>query len=414
MLALTLHDNAVRWVLCKGLGRVWPAAFWSRLSNLRLRDLPEPSLPGPRWVRLETILGGICGTDLTLVGQRTHPASFMRNIMSFPVVLGHENVARIAEIGPEVSGWKVGDRVVVEPSLSCVVRGVEPLCRACSRGLFALCDQVLDGGGLPAGAMIGLNRFTSGSWAPQFVAHETQLHAVPDELRDEDAVLVDPLACSLHACLRRPPVSGERVLVQGAGVVAMGVVLGLRALGYDNEITALVRRDDYVKRLTQCGASQVLVLPGSWPHAQRYDAVAEAVGGRRVPGGFGNQMLLGGYDLVYECVGTGRSMTDALKFVQSRGTLVALGTSGITLLDTTPLWFSELSVVGAYGRQIEEHSGGPLHTYELVFDLMRRGRLKPLGWLTHTFELRDYRRAFAMLLGRNRGPVVKAAFGHAR
>jgi threonine dehydrogenase-like Zn-dependent dehydrogenase len=123
-------------------------------------------------------------------------------------------------------------------------------------------------------------------------------------------------------------------------------------------------------------------------------------------------MLLGGYDLVYECVGTGRSITDALKFVQSRGTLVTLGTSGITLVDTTPLWFSELTVIGAYGRQIEDHAGGRVHTYGIVLDLMRQGRLKPSGWLTHTFELSDYRRAFASLLGGQRGKVVKAAFRH--
>jgi threonine dehydrogenase-like Zn-dependent dehydrogenase len=153
-----------------------------------------------------------------------------------------------------------------------------------------------------------------------------------------------------------------------------------------------------------------------WPrrlsHASRYDRIAELVGGRRVPALFGNQMLLGGFDLVYDCIGTGRSLTDAMKFVRPRGVVVAMGTSQISVVDTTPLWFSEICVLGSYGRQIERAGGVDRHTYQLVFEMLQTGRLSTDGLLTHTFALREYRAAFHALARRSAGQVVKAAFRH--
>ena len=163
-----------------------------------------PALPGPRWVRLRTILGGICGTDFSSIMQRGHPASILQAFSSLPAMLGHENVSVVDEVGPQVTGWRPGDRVVVEPSLSCVPRGIEPVCRHCAAGRFTLCDNFRTGP-LPVGSMIGWNCFTGGSWGPYFVAHESQLYRVPDEIDDETAVLVDPIAGALHAVLRRKP-----------------------------------------------------------------------------------------------------------------------------------------------------------------------------------------------------------------
>ena len=261
--------------------------------------------------------------------------------------------------------------------------------------------------------MIGLNAFTGGSWAPHFLAHESQLHRVPDAVDDEAAVLVDPLACALHGVLRRPPADDERVLVQGSGIIAMGVVMGLRSLDCRARVTALVRHRDRGELLRSFGADDIVLSPASDSSGARYDRVAAAVGGRRVPAGFGNQALVGGYDLVYDCVGTGSGLTDAVKFARSRGTVVALGTSGISIVDTTPLWFNEVTVMGAYGRQMEDNTTGPArHTYRMILDLMGSGRLGHKGLLTHTFALTDYRQALGTALGRGRGRAVKVAFRH--
>ncbi|MHC4235173.1 MAG: zinc-dependent alcohol dehydrogenase [Planctomycetota bacterium] len=412
MLALTFDIRTWRWVACKALGTLWRGVYTSALSGLRLRDVPEPELPGPRWVRVRTVLGGICGTDLGLILQRSHPATILRAFTSFPVVLGHENVGVIDRIGAEVIGWDVGQRVCVEPSLSCTVRGIVQPCPQCAAGRFSLCESFLDGG-LPRGTMLGLNSVTGGSWGPYFVAHVSQLQGVPETVDDTQAILVDPLACALHGVLRRRPADDERVLVQGAGIIGVGVVACLRALGCRAPITVLVRHRHQAARMRSCGADEVILCPRGISLAEKYERVAAAVGGRRVAGGFGNQALIGGFEVVYDCVGTGRSLTDAMMFTRPRGTVVALGTSGISLVDTTPLWFSELTVLGGYGRQLEESEGGPsVHTYQLVFDLLGEGKLRSDGWLTHTFPLRQYRQAVQTLTCRSRAPALKVAFRH--
>ncbi len=409
MKALTFDISPIRWLTCKALGRITPAAYWSRLAGLRLRELPMPELPGPEWVRLRTRLGGICGTDLALVLLRHHPATILRALNSFPAVLGHENVAVVDAVGSEASEWSIGRRVCVEPSLSCIPRGIDPPCRQCRDGLFCLCEHFLDGR-LAPGLMIGTNRQTSGSWAPFFVAHKSQLHAVPPIVTDEQAVLVDPIACALHGVLRRPPQAGERVLIVGGGIIGLTTLSCIRVRPTACHVTIALRHR-YQEQLARArGADDVIVWPRSAGHARRYDDIAARVKGRRVPAAFGNQMLLGGFDLVYDCIGTGQSLTDAMKFVRARGTVVELGTSQICVVDTTPLWLSEVTLLGSYGRQMERTGGSPQHTYEVVFDLIASGRFRTDGLLTHTFPLHEYRAAFATLTRRAATHPVKVAF----
>lgn len=412
MRALTFDVSAWRWLACKAGGLISRRAYTSPLSGLRLREIPEPELPGPQWVRLRTALGGICGTDLDLIRQRVHPANILRSFTSFPMVLGHENVAVIDRVGSAVEGWRVGRRVCVEPTLSCAVRAISPPCRQCAAGLFALCEHFLDGE-LPRGTMLGANSFTGGSWAPYFLAHASQLHGVPDAVDDEAAVLVDPLACALHAVLRHRPHDDQRVLIQGGGIIAIGVAAALRALGCLAHVTALVRHRFQAELMQSRGVNHVIISPRRDSSARRYDRIAAAIGGRRVPAAFGNQALIGGFDVVYDCIGSGAALTDAMKFTRPRGTVVALGTSQISVVDTTPLWFSELNVVGAYGRQLEVTPGGaPEHTYRLTFDLMTSGKLRVDGLLTHTFKLADYRLALRTLTARRQTAAVKVAFRH--
>ncbi len=412
MKALLYNPGPVRWIVCKVLGRVWRGAYWSGLAGLRYGEVPIPDLPTAEWVRLRTLLGGICGTDLGLILQRSHPATVLRSLTSFPVILGHENVAVIDEVGSEVRGWQVGQRVCVEPAISCVARGIEPLCPPCSRGHFSLCENIT-GGRLPDGTMVGMNNFTSGSWAPCFVAHHSQLHAVPDGVADESAVLVDPVACALHAVLRRVPEDEERVLIVGGGVIGLGIVACLRALGCRCKVTALVRHAHQADRICASGADAALVSPRGAAAADRYDQVAAAVGGRRIAALFGHQTMIGGFDVAYDCVGSGQSLTDCMNFVRARGTVVEVGTVQISIVDSTSLWMSELTVLGAYGRQLERRDGEAQHTYEMVFDLLASGKLDVGGWLSRTYAPADYRRAFGELTSRETSRIIKAAFVHA-
>lgn len=409
MQAIVFDPPQRLWPVVKLAAMATPRAWIGWLGGLRLRDVPEPALPRGDWVRLRTILGGICGSDLSLISLRNHPATFLQRFASFPAVLGHENVSIIEQIGPDVRNWRVGQRVCVDPCLSCAPRAVQPICPQCAAGKPSLCDNV-DRGTLPPGLIIGLNSRTGGTWSRSFVAHESQLFAVPDDIPDEIAILTDPVACSLHAVLRRPPQPGESVLITGAGIVALAVMASIRALGRDNSVTCVVRHAFQRDLMLRFGATDARIHPRSWSNARRHDDIASVVRGRRIEARFGNQMLIGGFDLTYDCVGSGPGLSDAMKWTRPRGTVVAVGTSQIAVVDTTPLWFTELNLVGCNGRAIEELDGRRLHTYQLVFELIRSGKLRLDGLLTHRFRLADYRAAFQTIATRGRAGLVKAAF----
>jgi len=420
MKALVYELSPARWVVCKLAGWVSRRAYATGLVPLRLADVPMPELPGPDWVRLRTNLAGICGTDLALIAQRNHPGSYLGAFASFPAVLGHENVATIESVGAEAGDWEPGQRVCVESAYGCAARGVDPPCAKCAVGLTSLCEHPGDDQ-LPPRALLGLNATYNGTWASHFVAHRSQLHAVPDEVPDEVAVLTDPLASAAHAVLRRPPQSGETVLVQGGGIIALGIIAAIRALGCDNAVTAVVRHGFQAELARRFGATDVLQFGRKASMPERFAAMGRHLGERPIAARFGNRVLLGGFDLTYDCSGTGIGLSDAAKWTRSRGTLVAAGTSGITIADTTSLWFKELHVVGANGRQIESvdtssgwHGrparGQRRHSYDVVFEWLSSGRMDWSGVPIARYALRDYRTAIAHLLGRSRHPIIKAVF----
>ncbi|MCG8408541.1 MAG: zinc-binding dehydrogenase [Phycisphaerales bacterium] len=408
MQALVYDISPHRWLMCKVASAFSKQAFHGPLSGLRLVERPVPEIPGPGWVRLKTILGGVCGTDLALIMQRNHPATILRNFAGFPAVLGHENVALIDEVGADVPDWRPGQRVCADPALGCLGRGIEP-CSQCAAGRSSICEH--PGNKMyPPRALLGLNPQTGGSWAGYFLAHHTQLHAVPEGLSHEAAILVDPIASAAHAVLRRPPEPGETVLVNGSGIIALGVIASIRSLGCDNPVTAIVRHPFQAELAREMGSTTVLRHPRGLGKLDRYETVAKDCQGVRLSGSFGNQILIGGYDLAYECTGDRRGLTAVVKWTRGRGTVVAAGTTGIARIDTTPIWFDELTLIGANGRQVEDVDGVRRHSYDLVLDWLAKGRLDLSALRVARYSLSHYRGALRDLMNRSRNSIVKAVF----
>jgi L-iditol 2-dehydrogenase len=173
-----------------------------------------------------------------------------------------------------------------------------------------------------------------------------------------------------------------------------------------------VVRDDYHAELAErFGAGRVVRISRGERMAARYDRIIAGIGARRVPGRCGQNAVQGGFDVSYDCVGSGQTLSDAFKLTRARGTTVVMSTPQICVADMTPTWFAELNVIGATGRQIEEYQGRRAHTFEIVLDWLRSGRLRLEGLLTHCLPLGEYRKAFRLLTDR-REPVVKVAFDH--
>jgi L-iditol 2-dehydrogenase len=412
MRAITYDIKPLGWATCFWLKRLWPGCLLTPLNGLRCVEIDAPKLPGDDWVLVETLLGGICGTDLSLIAQGQPPNSILQGFSSMPIGLGHENVAVVRQVGPDVDESWIGRRVCVEPTLGCKARGIEPECRSCRDGRFGVCEHFCgDAPGeysLPAGTSIGYNARTGGSCGEFFVAHESQLVPVPDGLSDEQAVLTDPIACGLHAVLRADLTGAEKVLVYGSGVMGLGIIASLRAAGFKGRIDALDRHEYLGDSARQLGADEFFRLGPK--KDERFEAIAERTGGTVQRVRFGNLMLSGGYDIVFDCVGSASAIGESLKWTRADGQLLFVGTGHGGGIDLTPIWFTELRIKGVYGRGIETLGDKTATTYELVHDLMLAGKLDVVQMLTHKFTLDEYKKAFSTAAGKADHGAIKVAF----
>ncbi|HET6381349.1 MAG TPA: alcohol dehydrogenase catalytic domain-containing protein, partial [candidate division Zixibacteria bacterium] len=249
-----------------------------------LDRFPSPPLPGPDWVRLRPALSGVCGTDVALLTGKT--SAVLSPFASFPAVLGHEVLAEVVEPGP-ASGMAGGERVVLDPLLGCVVRGLEPLCTWCAAGQPGHCLRLAEGRFAP-GPMVGFCADLPGGWSEELVAHASQLHRAPDALRDEAAVLVEPLSVALHAVLAEPPADGQRVLVIGGGTLGLLTLAALRLVAPGAEVTVVARHPAQRELARRLGAAAVVGSP--------LQAATERAGARRYRSILGEDVLTGGVE----------------------------------------------------------------------------------------------------------------------
>jgi threonine dehydrogenase-like Zn-dependent dehydrogenase len=337
---------------------------------LALEDIRPPRLPGPDWVPVRPRLSGICGSDQAMLAGKA--SLHMASLTSGPFVPGHEVVGEIA------GGPRRGERVVVQPALGCAVRGIDPPCPECAEGLPALCRHTVDGA-ISAGLQTGYCRDVGGGWSEGLVAHESQLYPVPD-LADEDAVLVEPLACSLHAVAVADPQPGERLAVIGAGTIGLLTVAALRERVPGITILCAAKHPPQEAAARRFGAD----------HACTVDRLpaegARMTGARRLVGHAGRELLIGGFDRVLDCVGSGASLQTAVALTRPRGQVVMVGMPGSLHADLAPAWLREIEIRGAYGY---EREGAGAFPAAIDFAArLRPGRLIDRGW-----PLRLYKRA---------------------
>jgi L-iditol 2-dehydrogenase len=381
---------------------------WTRgwMPWLELYRYATPTLRGPAWARLRPMLAGICGTDLGLLTG--HASPILSPFASFPAVLGHEVVALVEEAGA-ASGLRAGQRVVVDPVISCFVRDLEP-CVHCRDGHPSLCERAAEGE-LAPGLLIGFCRDLPGGWSDAMLAHATQLHPVPDALSDEVAVLVEPFSVALHAVLAGPPAAGERVLVIGGGTLGLCTLAALRLIRPAARVTIVVRHPAQASMAERLGAVSVVRDSGDGA----LQAAQRDAGARRYQPIVGGPVLTGGFGQVYDCVGGRGSLDASLRVTAPRGRLVLVGGPGeIGGIDWTLAWTRELRIEGSYVYARESSLPGSPHTFTEAMRLLTERPDLPLGELvTHRFGLGSWRRAMGTALDRGRAAALKVVFAPA-
>lgn len=413
MKAVEFNVTIPGYVLARSLGRISDAFIYGRASQLRLAERTPPSMPGADWVRIEVDLCGICGSDLGNISYRSSPA--MEPFGSFPAVLGHEILGRVVEAGPGVTHVEVGDRVVVDPMLHCEARGwgAGAWCRSCAAGRHATCEKAAEQGpagsdreGLAPGSTIGYHRDLPGGWGEQMIAHRRQVFPVPDAIPDRVAVLAEPLSIGVHGVLgSRAFQARGPVLVIGSGAIAFATVWALRTLGYGGRVVAQVKRPHEVALAESLGANET-VAPGDEARQALIDTGASAympVVGDEVYAG-------GGFEVVFDCVGSRASVSQALRYASPRGRVVVLGCAGqLRKLDLTFLWARELRIEGFVGYGTERWNGRAQHTFEIVLERMAAGPGALADLVTHIFPLKQYRDALRAAYDHRRSEAIKVA-----
>ena len=400
MLALRYSKSVPRYLLMRAGAKRLKRLETSRLSPLQLEEVPEPKLPTPEWVRVKPLLSGICGSDLGTLSSENSP--YFSPITSPPFVLGHELVGIVVE---DSGDFRAGERVVLEPALGCAVRGIEPPCPYCAAGRYALCVNVAKGDISP-GIQTGFCRDTGGGWSEgTLVAHPSQLHKVPEDLSDEAAVAIEPLACAVHAALAGDPGPDETVLVVGAGSVGLFVVAALRQLTRAGRIICVAKHERQRKEALRLGADEVV-------HPKKvYEELPAMLGTEAYKPELGKPVVMGGADRVFECVGAAGTMEDAVRLARPGGEVALVGMpSARSCLDLTALWYKEVGLTGSYAYGVEEYRGERVKSFELALRIAPEIDLETL--VGPRFGLRHYREAIAAARAAGREGHVKVVFDH--
>jgi len=300
------------------------------------------SPPGPDEVSVRVSAAGLCGTDYRIwTGERS---------VTYPRVMGHEFVGRIAAVGEGATGLTPGDRVVVEPNYSC---GHCPLCREGNRNLCL------------SRTAIGID--VDGGFAEQTRVPARCCWPIPESVSDLDALLTEPLAVVVRAVGRAMPQVGESAAIVGAGNLGLLAVQVLRARGA--RVLMVARTPTRLPLARDLGAEAVHALADG-----PVDTAARRFSGRE------------GVDLVVETAGTPQAVTHALDLVRPGGRVVLTGLPH----EPTPVAFfsvvrREVTITGSMIYQDE---------FPEALRLVANGQVSVSRLVTDRFPLAEIEAAF--------------------
>jgi len=315
---------------------IMKAAVCTDRETMVMEEVPRP-LPGPGEVLVAVRATGLCGSDVDGYLGR-HP------MIRWPIILGHECSGVVAELGPGVTEWGVGDEVAVEPFFTC------KQCPACRSGRYNLCaDLKITGHQVP------------GSLAEYVLAEVSFLHRKPPNVPFEEAAIAEPVSGSLHAVERCTLRVGDVVVIIGCGTI--GSLAMQHVLNKGAEVIIADIRDFKLDIARKLGANETL-NPGT---ADLKARVMEITGGI-------------GADCVIEAVGHPDTLASTVGLVKRGGTIMLIGWSGNQAdpFNLTAVTLDELTVLGTLGF---------CRDFPTALKLMSRGKIQVAPIISHRLPL---------------------------
>lgn len=400
MKGLYFDADITKIALIKALSPFWKRAALSPLSPVKYGEVEEPQLPGPNWVKVKNRLCGICGSDIHFIfleiDPKIAPAAVPTITRKF---IGHEVVGEVVEAGEGAVEFKEGERAILTIDWpSCFQKETDPMCRECSRGNYLLCEDP----GWP-----DMPKNPGGGFSPYMVVHKTQLMKIGDDVPDEDAILIEPTACSVRAVLKRPPEPKEKVLVIGAGSIGLNVLSVLKAMAPDSEVYIATRYPHQTEMAKKLGATGII------EGKDTFKQVADITGGKYFKAPFGNEMVIGGFDVIYDTVGNDQTLRNAARWARAEGTVVIVGINfSPKKLDYSPFWYQEVELKGINCHGRETFRGKEMTSFEAAYILYKERKLNFDGFVTHVLPMEEYLKGIDLFFNKGKNGAVKVALRH--
>jgi threonine 3-dehydrogenase len=327
-------------------------------KGIWMEDIPEPKC-GDNEVKIKIKKTAICGTDIHIYNWD----AWSQKTVPIGLNTGHEFVGEIVEMGKNVKGFKIGERVSGEGHITC------GYCRNCRAGKRHLCINTKG---------IGVNM--PGAFAEYLVIPQENVFPVPEKITDDEASIFDPLGNAVHTVLSFDLV-GEDVLITGAGPI--GIMGALIAKHIGARYVVITDINDYRLALAKkCGIENVVDA--------RKEKLSEVMKKLKMTEGF---------DVGYEMSGSPNAFNDMLKSLRMGAKIGLLG----ILPDSTQIpWssviFKAFIIKCIYGREMFE-------TWYKMASMIESGlNVKPV--ITHRFDIDEYQKAFEIMASGNSGKVI--------
>ena len=313
-------------------------------KQIMFREIPVPE-PGADQVLVKIMKIGVCGSDIH-VYHGTHPFT------SYPVTQGHEVSANVVSCGANVTQFREGQKVTIEPQVYC------GKCYPCTHGKYNLCEEL---------KVMGFQ--TTGTASEYFAVDASKVTPLPDDMTFNEGAMIEPLAVTVHAAKRFPEIEGAKVAILGAGPIGILLAQSCKALGAESVLITDV--SDYRLELARkCGADFAF----NTLHKDFGEAMVESFGPDKA-------------DVIYDCAGNDITMGQAIKYARKGSTIILVAVFGkMATVDLAVLNDHELDLNTTMMYRHED--------YVDAIRLVGEGKIQLKPLMSKHFAFKDYLSAY--------------------